>query len=81
MTSEQVLVEILERLRSRFYGKYRGAVTDVETDPAAGRVVHRRRRSHAHAPARRCWFVALRIRGQRRALSNRRRLIAIVTTR
>jgi uncharacterized protein involved in type VI secretion and phage assembly len=30
MTSEQVLIEILERLRSRFYGKYRGSVTDVD---------------------------------------------------
>ena len=29
---EQVLVEILDRLRSRFYGKYRGSVTDVEED-------------------------------------------------
>ena len=30
MTSEQLLVEILERLRARFYGKYRGSVTDVD---------------------------------------------------
>lgn len=28
--SEQALHEILERLRNRFYGKYRGAVTDVD---------------------------------------------------
>ena len=27
---EQVMVEILERLRSRFYGKYRGSVTEID---------------------------------------------------
>jgi uncharacterized protein involved in type VI secretion and phage assembly len=30
VTNEQVLIEILERLRSRFYGKYRGSVTEIE---------------------------------------------------
>jgi len=29
---EQTLMEIVERVRSRFYGKYRGAVTDVDED-------------------------------------------------
>jgi uncharacterized protein involved in type VI secretion and phage assembly len=29
--SEQALLDILERLRNRFYGKYRGCVTDVDT--------------------------------------------------
>jgi uncharacterized protein involved in type VI secretion and phage assembly len=28
--SEQILADILDRLRSRFYGKYRGSVTDVD---------------------------------------------------
>lgn len=28
--NEQALMEILERVRSRFYGKYRGSVTEVE---------------------------------------------------
>jgi uncharacterized protein involved in type VI secretion and phage assembly len=28
--ADQVLIEVLERLRSRFYGKYRGSVTDVD---------------------------------------------------
>jgi uncharacterized protein involved in type VI secretion and phage assembly len=28
--SEQILADVLERLRSRFYGKYRGSVTDVD---------------------------------------------------
>lgn len=28
--SEQAILDILERLRGRFYGKYRGTVTDVE---------------------------------------------------
>ena len=30
MMNEQVITEILERVRNRFYGKYRGAVTDVD---------------------------------------------------
>jgi len=30
MNGDQVLAEVLERLRSRFYGKYRGSVTDVD---------------------------------------------------
>jgi uncharacterized protein involved in type VI secretion and phage assembly len=30
--SELLLNEVLERLRSRFYGKYRGVVTDIDTD-------------------------------------------------
>jgi uncharacterized protein involved in type VI secretion and phage assembly len=28
--NEQAILEVLERLRGRFYGKYRGVVTDVE---------------------------------------------------
>lgn len=28
--NEQAVVDIIERLRNRFYGKYRGSVTDVE---------------------------------------------------
>jgi uncharacterized protein involved in type VI secretion and phage assembly len=28
--NEQLLVEILERVRNRFYGKYRGTVTDID---------------------------------------------------
>ncbi len=34
--NEEVLAEVLERLRNRFYGKYRGSVTDV--DPATLRI-------------------------------------------
>jgi hypothetical protein len=30
MSNEQAIVEVLERIRSRFYGKYRGVVSDVE---------------------------------------------------
>ena len=30
MGNEQAILEVLERIRSRFYGKYRGVVTDVE---------------------------------------------------
>lgn len=30
MMNEEAFLEILERMRSRFYGKYRGAVTEVE---------------------------------------------------
>ncbi|HEX3437627.1 MAG TPA: phage baseplate assembly protein V [Pseudacidobacterium sp.] len=29
--NEQAVLEILDRVRSRFYGKYRGTVTDVDT--------------------------------------------------
>lgn len=35
--SEEALLEIIERLRSRFHGKYRGTVTDVE-DGGRGRI-------------------------------------------
>jgi uncharacterized protein involved in type VI secretion and phage assembly len=28
--NEQAILEVIERIRSRFYGKYRGAVTDVD---------------------------------------------------
>jgi uncharacterized protein involved in type VI secretion and phage assembly len=31
--SEQTMTELLERIRSRFYGKYRGTVTDVQAAP------------------------------------------------
>lgn len=34
--NEQPLLEIIDKLRSRFYGKYRGAVTEV--DPATMRI-------------------------------------------
>lgn len=30
--NEQMLLEILERVRNRFYGKYRGTVTDVDAN-------------------------------------------------
>ncbi len=30
--SEQALMDILDRLRNRFFGKYRGTVTDVDAD-------------------------------------------------
>ncbi len=30
--NEQAILDILERVRNRFYGKYRGTVTDVEDD-------------------------------------------------
>lgn len=30
MASEQAILEVLDRLRGRYYGKYRGSVTDVE---------------------------------------------------
>lgn len=30
MANEQAILEVLERLRGRFYGKYRGSVTEVE---------------------------------------------------
>ena len=29
--NDQMIVEILERLRNRFYGKYRGTVTEIDT--------------------------------------------------
>jgi uncharacterized protein involved in type VI secretion and phage assembly len=35
---EQALIEILERLRNRFYGKYRGAVTNVDDPMNQGRI-------------------------------------------
>jgi uncharacterized protein involved in type VI secretion and phage assembly len=31
MANEQAILEVLERIRGRFYGKYRGTVTDVES--------------------------------------------------
>jgi uncharacterized protein involved in type VI secretion and phage assembly len=30
--NDQMIVEILERVRNRFYGKYRGTVTDIDAD-------------------------------------------------
>lgn len=36
MSTEQGIIEVLERLRGRFYGKYRGSVTDV--DVTRGRI-------------------------------------------
>lgn len=35
--NEQAILEVLERLRGRFYGKYRGVVTEVE-DGGRGRI-------------------------------------------
>lgn len=32
MVNEQVLLDVLDRIRSRYYGKYRGTVTDVDAD-------------------------------------------------
>jgi uncharacterized protein involved in type VI secretion and phage assembly len=37
MSNEQAILEVLERLRGRFYGKYRGSVTEVE-DGGRGRI-------------------------------------------
>jgi uncharacterized protein involved in type VI secretion and phage assembly len=37
MANEQAILDVLERLRSRFFGKYRGSVTDVE-DGGRGRI-------------------------------------------
>jgi hypothetical protein len=36
--SEQILMELLERIRGRFYGKYRGTVTVVGTGSNLGRI-------------------------------------------
>ena len=36
--NEQAVVDVLERLRSRFYGKYRGTVTDVDDPQSRGRI-------------------------------------------
>jgi uncharacterized protein involved in type VI secretion and phage assembly len=36
--SEQILMELVERMRSRFYGKYRGTVTQVGTGGDLGRI-------------------------------------------
>jgi uncharacterized protein involved in type VI secretion and phage assembly len=35
--NEQAILDVLDRIRSRFYGKYRGTVTDVE-QPGRGRI-------------------------------------------
>ncbi len=35
--NEQTLLDVLDRIRGRFYGKYRGTVTDVE-QPGRGRI-------------------------------------------
>lgn len=35
--NEQAILDVLDRIRSRFYGKYRGTVTDVEP-PGRGRI-------------------------------------------
>jgi uncharacterized protein involved in type VI secretion and phage assembly len=32
MTPEQLLLDLSERVRSRYYGKYRGTVTDIDAD-------------------------------------------------
>lgn len=36
--NEQILMELVERTRNRFYGKYRGTVTEVGTDSNLGRI-------------------------------------------
>jgi hypothetical protein len=36
--SEQILMELVERMHSRFYGKYRGTVTTVGTGENLGRI-------------------------------------------
>jgi uncharacterized protein involved in type VI secretion and phage assembly len=36
--NDQAILEILERVRSRFYGKYRGTVTDVADSTNRGRI-------------------------------------------
>lgn len=36
--NEEALLEILERFRNRFYGKYRGTVTDIDQDANLGRI-------------------------------------------
>lgn len=38
MNQERLLVELTEFMRSRYFGKYRGTVTDVEDDENLGRV-------------------------------------------
>src|SRR5689334_8449513 len=35
--SDQAILDVLERIRGRFYGKYRGTVTEVE-QPGRGRI-------------------------------------------
>jgi uncharacterized protein involved in type VI secretion and phage assembly len=36
--NEQAIMEILDRIRNRFYGKYRGTVTDVDDPNNRGRI-------------------------------------------
>lgn len=36
--NEQILMELVERMHSRFYGKYRGTVTEVGTGDNRGRI-------------------------------------------
>jgi uncharacterized protein involved in type VI secretion and phage assembly len=36
--NEQAILDVLDRIRSRFYGKYRGTVTDVETPVQGARI-------------------------------------------
>jgi len=36
--NEQILMDLVERMRSRFYGKYRGTVTQVGTGENLGRI-------------------------------------------
>lgn len=37
-TLERLLVEVVEKMRSRFYGKYRGIVSDVDDSENLGRI-------------------------------------------
>jgi len=36
--NDQAILDILDRLRNRFYGKYRGSVTDVDDPTTMGRI-------------------------------------------
>jgi uncharacterized protein involved in type VI secretion and phage assembly len=36
--NEEAILDVLDRIRSRFYGKYRGTVTDVEQPVGRGRI-------------------------------------------
>jgi uncharacterized protein involved in type VI secretion and phage assembly len=38
VTNEQMILEVIERLRGRFYGKYRGSVTDTNDPDNRGRI-------------------------------------------
>ena len=52
--NEQTLIDIVERLRSRFYGKYRGTVTEVDDDHRAHQGPGARRARRPARPAGAC---------------------------